>query len=88
MNQEIIQDLIDAVGEENVSTQNADLITYSYDATQHKYLPEVVVYAVNTEEVSRVMKAANTWKVPVLPAVPGRVLPVEPCPRVVGSCWC
>jgi glycolate oxidase len=67
MNEYVVEQLIDIVGKENVSTAVADKITHSYDATQEKHLPDVVVYAETTEEVSRVVKLANRWKVPVLP---------------------
>ena len=82
MNQEIIDDLIAAVGKNKVSTEHADLITHSYDATQSRYLPDVVVYAENTEEVSRVVKTANKWSVPVLPrgagsGFTGGTLPIQ-----------
>ena len=67
MNKYVVEQLIDIVGKENVSTAVADKITHSYDATQEKHLPDVVVYAGTTEEVSRVVKLANRWEVPVLP---------------------
>lgn len=67
MEQDILQDLIAAVGEENVSIEKADKITHSYDATQKRYLPDAVVYAESTEDISRVVKIANKWKIPLLP---------------------
>jgi glycolate oxidase len=67
MNQEIIKELIEIVGEDNLTTDQIDKITHSYDATQKKHLPDVVVYASNTEEISRIVKVANKWNVPLLP---------------------
>jgi glycolate oxidase len=67
MDEQIVQELISIVGKENVSIAVADKITHSYDATQERHLPDVVVYAETTEEVSRVVKLANRWKIPVLP---------------------
>ena len=67
MKQEIIEELTAIAGEENVSTETADKITHSYDATQRKCLPDVVVYVDSTENVAAVVKLANKWKVPVLP---------------------
>jgi glycolate oxidase len=55
------------VGKENVSVATADRITHSYDATQQKHLPDIVVYAKTTKEVSLVMKLANEKRIPVLP---------------------
>jgi len=63
----ITQLLADIVGKENVSTEKADLLCYSYDATQQKFLPEVVLYPLLAEEISRVMKLANAEKIPVFP---------------------
>ncbi len=67
MDEQIVEQLIDIVGKDNVSTAASDRITHSYDATQKRYLPDVVVYAATTEEVSRVVKLANIWKIPILP---------------------
>ena len=67
MKEEIVKELFEIVGESNVSTENADKITHSYDATQKRYLPDAVVYASTVEEVSKVVKAANKWKIPLLP---------------------
>jgi glycolate oxidase len=67
MHEQIVNELIDIVGKDNVSTALSDKITHSYDATQKRYLPEVVVYAGTTGEVSQVVKLANRWKIPVLP---------------------
>lgn len=63
----IIQILADIVGQENVSTEKAELLCYSYDATQQKFLPEVVIFPLKAEEISRVMKLANDEKIPVFP---------------------
>jgi glycolate oxidase len=63
----IIQILRDIVGADNVSTDKADLICHSYDATQQKHLPDVVVYPATAAEISLILKMANTEKVPVFP---------------------
>ncbi len=63
----IIDALKDIVGAKNVSTEKADLICYSYDATQQKFMPDVVVHPGSTEEISRIMKLANAEKIPVFP---------------------
>jgi len=55
------------VGREHVSTAKADLICYSYDATQKRFLPDVVVHPGNSEEISRVMQLANAENIPVFP---------------------
>ncbi len=52
MDLKIIQELVDAVGAEHVSTERADLITHSYDATQARHLPDIhtiAPYALQTQ---------------------------------------
>ena len=63
----IIDQLKEIVGKGQVSTEKADLICYSYDATQQKFLPDVVVHPQTTEQISRIMRLANSEKVPVFP---------------------
>jgi glycolate oxidase len=67
MDEQVVRELIDIVKTENVLTAVSDKITHSYDATQEKHLPDVVVYAGTTEEVAGVVKLANRWQIPVLP---------------------
>jgi glycolate oxidase len=63
----IIKGLQKIVGKERVSTQEADLICYSYDATRQKYLPGVVVHPRTTDEISAIIRLANDRLVPVYP---------------------
>ncbi len=67
MNPQLIEDLIGVVGKDNVSNAMTDKITHSYDATQEQHLPDVVVYGSTTDEVSRIVKLANSHRVPILP---------------------
>ncbi len=63
----IVRILQETVGKENVSTEQADRICYSYDATQQRFLPDVVVHPGSPREVSLIMKMANAEKIPVFP---------------------
>jgi len=63
----IIRILQGIVGKDQVSTDRADLICHSYDATQQQFLPEAVVYPASAEEISLIMKMANAEKIPVFP---------------------
>ncbi len=67
LNTEFIAKLQQIVGSEQVSTNQADLICYSYDATQKQFLPDVVVHPANAGEVSAIMKLANEYRIPVFP---------------------
>ena len=55
------------VGKDHVSTDKADLICYSYDATQKRFLPDAVVHPGSPEEISQIMQLANAEKIPVFP---------------------
>ncbi|AEA34083.1 FAD-binding oxidoreductase [Hippea maritima] len=48
-------------------TDKLSRVQYSYDATQNMFLPDVVVLAENTREVSQLMKIANKYNIPVVP---------------------
>ena len=49
--------LAKVVGRQNVLTEPADLLLYSYDSSTAVGRPEAVVFPGSTEEVARVVKA-------------------------------
>ncbi len=61
------KELIDIVGAENFSADPADLLTYAYDATETRYLPDAVVVPTTVDQISQLMKFANRCNVPVIP---------------------
>ena len=58
-----------ALGKENVITLIEDRVCYSYDATatRQKAIPDVIIKATSTEEVSAVIKVADKFTIPVYP---------------------
>ena len=64
---QLIEELKNIVGRDNVATEKQDLLCYSYDATQMEFLPDVVLYPADADEVSRILKLANAGLVPVFP---------------------
>ena len=64
---EYIKELVQIVGEENVRTDEIERLCYSRDLSVHEAVPDVVVFATTTEEVSRIMSLANEGKIPVTP---------------------
>ncbi len=63
----VLAELQKIAGKENVAKEKQDLICYSYDATQMEFLPDVVVFPANADEVSRVLRLANEENIPVFP---------------------
>ena len=67
MDEALLQELTEVVGDGNITIDKIDRITHSYDATQKQYLPDAVVYARSTEEISAIVKIANKWRTPLFP---------------------
>ncbi len=61
----IIQEIKSVAGEENCTTKVADLYVYGFDASIHHENPDIVVRAVSTEHVSKIVKLANEHKIPI-----------------------
>ncbi len=59
------QALIDIVGPENVTEKIMDLVSYSYDASSYEHRPDCAMWAVSTEQVSRILSVANEKGIPV-----------------------
>ena len=62
-----IKDLIKIVGEKNVRVDEIERLCYSRDLSVHEAVPDVIVFAKATEEVSKIMSLANKEKIPVTP---------------------
>ncbi len=62
-----MQRLREIVGEEHVRTNPVELMSYSRDMSVHVGVPEAIVFAFNTDQVSRIMTMANEEKVFVTP---------------------
>ena len=63
----ILKKLKSIVGEDNVTVESHDMLCYSYDATQMEFLPDAVVYPARAEEVSQILKLANSENLAVFP---------------------
>src|SRR5215468_1156516 len=61
-----VTELIALMDAERVSLREADLNLHARDQSFHKaHPPEVIVWPITTEEVSRVLKFANEARIPV-----------------------
>jgi len=67
VNESFIHKLKEIVGNSNVSLTDTGKELYSYDASLIKSKPSIVIFPGDTEEVSRVVKAANEAGVAFLP---------------------
>lgn len=79
---DIISEISKIIGEENVFSDRVECICNSRDMSVHVGIPDVVVYAQTTEQISAIMKLANQEKTPVTiqgsgTSVTGASLPVE-----------
>jgi glycolate oxidase len=78
----IIQGIKNIVSKENVVEDRETRICYSFDATNLKYLPDLIVYPSSREQISAILKLANEVRFPVIPrgagtGFTGGTLPVE-----------
>ena len=67
MDKDIKESLIHIAGEKNYTDSLIDMVSYSYDASEHSHRPSCGVWAENTEQVSEIMKLANGKGIPVIP---------------------
>ena len=63
----IKQRLIDIVGCENFTDLLIDLVSYSYDASDHSHRPEAAVWPAHPEQISKILLLANEHRFPVTP---------------------
>jgi glycolate oxidase len=67
MDEKIRQALIDIVGEKNYTDDLIDLISYSYDGSQHRHRPLCAVLPESVQHVAEVLLLANHEKIPITP---------------------
>jgi len=70
----MFQKLIEIVGKENFTDQLEELVPYSYDASMNVHRPNAAVWPESTEQVSEIVKFANTHKIPIIPRGAGTSL--------------
>jgi len=62
-----IQSLKDIVGSQNVFSDKAHMIAYSYDATRTRFEPDAVVFPRHEEDVSRILVYCNHHRIVITP---------------------
>ena len=78
----IIDEIKQIVGPENAFDDRVECLSYSRDTSVHEGIPDMVVFAETTEQISGIMKLANQEKIPVTiqgsgTATTGASLPVK-----------
>ena len=67
MEEKVINTIEKIVGKEYVHPELEERICYSYDATNRKSLPDLVVFPGDVQEISEILKLANKERFPVVP---------------------
>lgn len=79
------QQFINIVGPENYDDSNTGRLVYSYDATpQFQSMPDAVIAPRNKEEIAKVVKVCNEYKIPIVPRGSGTNLCAGTCPTEGG----
>ncbi|MBL1242973.1 MAG: FAD-binding protein [Sulfurimonas sp.] len=55
------------VGGDNIYSDKAHLIAYSYDATRTKFEPDAVIFPRNEDDISAILKYCNEHKIVIVP---------------------
>ena len=82
MDEEIKQALVEIVGEENFTDGLIDMVSFSYDASEHSHRPTCAVWAESADQVSEILKLSNREMIPVIPrgagtGLSGMAVPIE-----------
>ncbi|MCF6201441.1 MAG: glycolate oxidase subunit GlcD [Hydrogenimonas sp.] len=62
-----LNELAKIVGEDNLHSDKAHTIAYSYDATRERYEPEAVIFPRDEDDVSKIVRYCNEHKIAVVP---------------------
>ena len=74
----------EVVGPSNFTDQLIDLISYSYDASDHDHRPEAALWPTTTDQVSKILSLANEHRIPVTPRGAGTGLAGAAVPNQGG----
>jgi len=82
MDEKIKQALVEIVGEENYTDSLIDMVSFSYDASEHSHRPTCAVWPETADQVSEILKLSNREKIPVIPrgagtGLSGMAVPIE-----------
>lgn len=72
------------VGSDNIYSDKAHLIAYSYDATREHFEPDAVIFPRNEKDVSEILKYCNEHKIVIVPRGAGSGFTGGALPSVGG----
>ena len=84
MDETIKQSLIEIVGEENYTDSLIDMVSYSYDASEHSHRPLCAVWPGSAEQISAIIKLANRELIAIVPRGAGTGLSGSAVPAKGG----
>ena len=67
MKETVKKALIDIVGQQNFTDLLIDLVSYSYDASDHNHRPQAAVWPSDADQVSKILSMATEHRFPVTP---------------------
>lgn len=67
MDESLKKALIEIVGAQGFTDNLIDMVSYSYDASEHSHRPSCAVWAETAEQVTAILKLANQEKTSVIP---------------------
>ena len=62
-----IEHFTNIVGSENIYSDKAHLLAYSYDATREHFEPDAVIFPRHEEDISEILKYCNTHRIIIVP---------------------
>ncbi len=62
-----LENLAEIVGKDNINSDKAHLIAYSYDATRERFEPDAVIFPRDEEDVSRILRYCNEHGIVIVP---------------------
>lgn len=80
MKDSILKEFSQIVGDDRATSRPEDLVAYSYDSHVDEHRPDLVVFPLSTEEVSKIMRVAYREAIPVTARGSGTNLAGESVP--------
>lgn len=67
IDKKIIKEFETHLGKKKIFTQKEYLIAYSYDATGNEFLPDIVVFPENEQDIKNILQTAYKHRIPITP---------------------